>query len=376
MKNAETALPNRKKGRRKWYILSAVIAALLIGLILFLIFGVRKTIYPEVKPTDEEKTVVMKLGDHEVSYDLYRYFFLGCKNLISGGDDAYFDGMDSAEAFRLIDGQARKELADFFAAFDMAKEIGVDLDGKDFSKTYRRLLAISMTGGEFDGTTYAGYKDEKTYRQALKENGMNDASFRLSVRSYAAEYAAAVAYNASVQYKKEDVNAFFLGEDGACITFAYIPFLNGETAADTQRRVDTAYAALLQKKDAGLDEYTNLCIQYTGGWIHPESIKRGFCIGRYDIKGDYSSLAKTAFSLKEGEIGEPVATPDGYYIVRRLPLDEEKLAAFDYDELATSYVANCFYRRLTEIGNALQDACQTTDFYAGLTTDNVRYTAD
>ena len=188
MQNVAFSGKVKKGGNLKWILLCVFLAVAIAGAVIVVVLASTGKTFPEIPQTEEEKAPVFTLGDATATYDLYRFYFLGHKHLLSGGNDAYFDEMDTDSVFAEIDADVREDIAYLYAMFAFAAQLGVT--EKEIDELYEELLRMTKSGGEFAGTTYLGYKSEEEYRKSLAANHMNDAVYRLTLRAYAAEYKA------------------------------------------------------------------------------------------------------------------------------------------------------------------------------------------
>lgn len=362
--------PKKEKGGRLKWILLCVFLVLAIGaaVAVVVVNTVNKT-FPEIPQTEEEKTPIFTIGDETVTYDLYRYYFLGYKNLMSNGDDSYFDGKDTAAIYAEIDEKVRTDIAYLYATLKLAETLSVEDDALD--ELYETLLRMTRSGGEFADTVYVGFENEDAYRKSLAANNMTDAVYRLTLRAYAAEYAASNAFsqNASsyITNTEEAMRDFFMSDDAVHVAYAYIDknsFLSGDEAY----ALALAAEAKLSEVAYDLSAFIRTAIQYSSPSVSPASLESGMYLTRYHANAaSQSDLTATAFSLAAGEMSSIVETDDGYFILRRMNMTEEGLAAADRELLYEGYFSHHFYKMLSEASDALLNTLTETEFYATLT---------
>ena len=368
----------KKGGRLRWILLGVFLALAFTAAIILIVVGKMNETFPEIPQTDEEKSPVFTVGDETVTYDLYRYYFLGYKNLMSGGDDSYFEDKDTAAIYAEIDERVRADIARLYASLALAERLGVT--DREIDEIYDELLRLTRSGGEFAGMVYDGFESEEAYKKSLAENNMSDAVYRLVLRAYAAEYEASAAFavNASeyLSSKDEDMYAFFMGEDAVHVAYAYIDkgsFLNTDGAYELALIAE----ARLGEVAHDLSAFIRTAIQYSSPSVSTVSLEKGMYLTRYHASGSaQENLTEIAFSLAAGEMSGIIETDEGYFILRRMNTTEEDLRAADRELLYEGYFANHFYRMLHESTESLLLQMTETDFYATLTFETVGYTED
>lgn len=350
--------PKTSGKKWKWILLSAILLVCIVGGIVLAVLLNRKT-FPAVPRTAEEAEVVLKMGETEVCYDLYRYLFFGHKQITD------LSLLSDAEAFQVLHEKTCRSIAELYAAFRQAENLGVSLSDNDVKKLYQHLLELTKSGGEALGTTYSGFPSEADYRVALAENHMSDAVYRLYLQKIALEYYSASAYTENHRPGTAEILDFFRDETKARrVTYAFISLdgylsLPAEDARkEAKKTAERAYSQLsLCENDA--DAFIQKAIQYSFS-VQPASLETGFYLGRYDSDDLYKSLSEALFSMAVGEVSPILETAEGYFILYRLPGDEEYLTdEQNLDKLKATYLADTFYREQAEIADLLYTSLQT-----------------
>ena len=107
------------------------------------------------------------------------------------------------------------------------------------------------------------------------------------------------------------------------------------------------------------DTFIQKAIQYSFS-VQPASLETGFYLGRYDSDDLYKNLSEALFSMEVGEVSPILETAEGYFILYRLPGDEEYLTnEQNLDKLKATYLADQFYREQAEIADLLYTSLQT-----------------
>jgi len=379
---AKTALPTpygKKGGQLKWIILSVVLALVIGGFtVTVLVLNLFGATFREREQTASEARVVMTVGDHEVTYDLYSYLFLNHK--ATAEEKGETAGLSDKEVFSLVHARVVKDVASLYAALDTVAAVGAS--ETDVDAAVDTLRELTRGGGEFAGNTYEGFDYEWVYDDVLKEKKMTDHVYRLFLRKIAADYVAAEHYDQNAE-KHLDISEaavrsyFYESGDVARVTYAYIAFdsfMGDKTSARTVASV--AYTKLIEAADGTMDDYTKIAVQYSPT-LQASSVKNGFYVGRYNASEASAALVEAVFSLSVGEIAEPIETEDGIYIVRRLG---ESYAYIDnpenFDSLYKTYVSNSFYQEVSAREEALVASAAFTEAFKDVTAEDIVFPAE
>lgn len=379
---AKTVLPTpyeKKGGQLKWIILAVVLALIIGGFtVTVLVLNLFGSTFRESEQTPSEARVVMTLGDHEVTYDLYSYLFLNHKATAEArGETA---GLSESEVFALVNERVIKDVASLYATLDTVTAVGASED--DVEATLDTLRELTRSGGEFGGNTYDGFDYEWVYHEVLSESKMTDYVYRLLLRKIAADYVAAEHYDKNAE-KYLDISEaavrdyFYESSDVVRVTYAYIAFdsFMGDKAS-ARSAASLAYTKLVAAADGTMDEYTDIAVQHSPT-LQPESVKSGFYIGKYNASEEASDIVEAAFMLSVGEIAEPIETDDGIYILRRLGESYVYIDNPDnFDSLYKTYVSNSFYKAVALREEALAASAAFTEEFKDMTATDVVFPAE
>lgn len=322
--------------------------------------------YPAVRSSGEERETVLTLdGKYDVSYELYRFYFLS-ELALSERDPALLTAEEKTALFAEIHGKALAEIASVYAVFKLCEAHEIDVESRDFDKYVKENVIAAIEGDE----NYVGYGDKDTYLAEIKNAYMNDSVFRFLLRYRYAEQVlgAKLRDTGALQSDPEHVLAYMSSDECVRVSWIYIPYtvLPGyteaklaETEAEAKRATDEGFLAMTHK---GLpDLYSD------------EELDRGFYLGKYQLDPYYEALTETAFSLEMGETSSFIDSGDGKYIVRRLPKDKEYLSdPKNLPDFTEYYLLNKFYGLLAEEGARLADTAVTAELFATLSLDEIR----
>ena len=277
-------------------------------------------------------TVVMKLGDIEITYETYRFYYMSCRSSYeSQAISRTVKELQDEVLLELIYQAAVQTLAnEYGAGLTVAQKQSVDtyyLDqlaaAKEYNMDFLNALALKYM-------TPKVYKDVYAFEYYAVENVFN--------------YCKNTENNA-IDFSKEAVDAMLSEFDCAKMVFvAYGSESRTEDAA--QKKVE----GVLEKLAAG-EDFVSISTQYSD-LAEGDSAKDGF----YFRKGELDeNVEKAYYELAEGEYTTTaIKTSNGYYIIYRAAED------FEYfeKELYPSYAFN-------EMLNACEESLKVvyTDFY-------------
>ena len=327
-------------------------AVLLIAVILSALFSLVscKEKYEPVKSTAEEKRTVMKISydgeKYEVSYELYRAFFLQVKSAIDGGDSSVWTGAEKDKYIQAADALVYERIAEIYAIFHLAKKAKIKYDSGDFDDKVEEIIIASIEGGTVDGVTYEGFGgDYDEYLASLKAMNLNYSVQELLIRYQLASEALASYYIGNfadgslgedatvgeIKYTKDNVKNFYTNEAESrrvVLTMLSADYFTAEKAAEKRAKM------------ASLTSETEV-LNYIGSLVGQPTSE---IIGKYTYdKFYYSELTDAVFGLNVGDVSGVIRLRtddfDGYVIAYRLPATD---AFFEsgYEDIAISYIYN------------------------------------
>ena len=137
--------------------------------------------YPQIDPSAEESGVVMRMGDFDVTLDMFRAEYFKAKTAVDGGRAEYWNNMSEEEKtswMRKFANEATRNLAELYAPLSLAKKEGID----PFGGEVNRLVSQGRT----DAINSLAAEDKYgAYLTGLKEVYFTDYVFRMNLRSTA-----------------------------------------------------------------------------------------------------------------------------------------------------------------------------------------------
>lgn len=278
----------------------------------------------------EDASPMLTLGDHEVSFDEYRYYYMSSKTYFESmlGADIWENDIDHAYEISLKS-SVLTSLQQKYAWLDIAKDQGVELD-EDELKTVQDDLAAKKEehGSDFEAwLTQNFYTDEEMYVRISEETALTG--------------------KAQTQYREEVTEDTGDAADLEGIATAkHILIMPDAEATDTVKARDEALAQaedllrqIRESEDpaATFDELMNEYSEDGGLATYPD----GYTFGEGEMMEEFY---EGALALDVGEISEPVETSYGFHIIMRLPLDEAYL-----EENGETMLSNQITAKVTEL---------------------------
>lgn len=298
------------------------------------------------KPAD--KRVVMTVGGEKVLYDEFRYVFLNAKRDFDGGDSAYWQNGDREALEKNVLDVIKRS----YAIEAMAKDFGVELDNDD--KEYIQSYISSFK---------KSFETEEEYLAALENEYMSEWYFKRAVSvntlwqklyDYVTDMSSGVILTDDAALA-EDVRSNFYRA-------VYIYICNDEEDDAAQNR--TAAETAAQRAENG-EDFSVLVEEYNEDAKMDENPD-----GRYFTSGELLSFFEEAVkALDLNETSGVVEGNGGFYVIRRLPLDEQYIDE-NLETLRVSYMARRFNEMLAE--RVLNADVVYTDLFETLTVEVVK----
>lgn len=258
------------------------------------------------------------------------------------GEDIFADDKYKAMLTERVENAMLKN-----AAFlSLCEEYGIDITDKDTEKytaEYINSFAEQLGGKE-------------EYKKQLKENGMTDHLLRHLISIEASGEALRQAMLSSSAIDGSDDKAREVIESDDFIRTLHILIRNdeGDSIEENRKKAEE----VLRQLDAG--ESFNRMIGRNS-----EDIYMTTTDGYYFMRGEYEKAYEdAAFSLLENEYSRVVESEDGFYIILRLPKEDDYIE-MNFDSLKDRYIyvmyENIIAARANEISLEYTDYGKTLD---------------
>lgn len=263
--------------------------------------------------------VIGSVNGENITADYYEYFMLNVQDEmvnqagVSSAEEAdkYWDTeIDGQKAINVLKQRTFDEVASLYLENQKAKELGITLDEADKEQITSSINNfITQVGGQ------------SAYKQALKEMGLTDASYRSFMEMFY------YAYKLEEKIQSEDAEKYTVSDDDAKayaeseekvrakhILFATTNSETGEPLSDAEKQEmkKVAQEALdkIKSGEENFDDVMNSLSQDPGLSSNPD----GYTFGKGEMVKEFE---ETAFSLEVGQMSDLVETDYGYHIIKR-----------------------------------------------------------
>ena len=304
--------------------------------------------------TEEEADTVLTIGDYEVPFEQYRYFFMNFKAEYDGGLDSYWRTHDKDEAFAEIDALARDSLLRCYATFSLALDYDIDYKSGAVQKDVMESINNSVEN------TYGGLEK---YLEALTAAHMNHSVYRFAMSELEVERQlfSLLKDNGDIKSDEDTVRAAI--KDGEFCRAKQVLIMNDDGDDPEENRKTAENVLALAQLGSNFDK---LVADYGED---PEMITNP--TGYYFTHGELiEEFEDAAFALEIGELSDIVESPLGYHIILRLEPDEgyinENIAS-----LTEAYAANRFHALVDKRAETMK--ISDTELWRSLSLDDFFY---
>lgn len=268
---------------------------------------------------DEKEVVpeyVMKIGDYNISFAEYRYYYLNEKADLDGGDESVWENYP--EYIDILKEYTESSLIEVYSIRTLAAENGVNPDYEEVSKAIEEYKK-GMTAQE--------------YSEGLKTFHLTDKLYEYVLQGYEL-------YSSLFDY--------YFGEDGtkAMMDNEIVDYLKDNyrhakhiLITPNTSMTDEEYEALLNlvsEKAKTTEDFDALVREYSEDKVMPS-------YGYYFTDEEMPKEFVEAYDmLAEGEVSGLVKSSHGYHVIKRLPVDTS-----DVNELK-DVVYNQIYKEIIE----------------------------
>ncbi|MEF9969229.1 MAG: peptidylprolyl isomerase [Ruthenibacterium sp.] len=265
---------------------------------------------------------IMTVDGKDISFDVYRYYYLTMRDRVSGGDATLWTGDEAAEATVALKDYVRQNMLSLSAFDKLAADKKITLTEAEIKNIEDGLASVKeqMGGPEaFAKALESQYYTEQTYHDLTMESVLHS---KVLTEVYGDDIRADVAKN-------------YVHAQHILVKFPEAPAAVSGSASTSVAPVDHSAALAKAKEikakiDAG-EDFSALMEQYnedTGESPDGYHFTTGEMVPEFE---------KATFALAENEVSDIVETTYGYHIIRRLPIDstyvDQKLTALMSDDI-------------------------------------------
>ena len=280
----------------------------------------------------EDATVLYASGK-EVSYGLFRYFFLNYKAEYSKEEIA----ADPDAVYKKIEDDTIESIQGLYAVLKMCEDKGISINDDEIKSQVSETIDSIKQQYINEENDKSG---ERGYKQDLAANFMTDSVLRFLVSVDLCEtalYDALTEEGGDMSEDEETVRGILFGDEYIRVVQIYINAENGESYETNKKTAET----VLAKAKSGVDfdtligNYSNDYTMTTDGYY----ICHGFMAEEFE---------DVAYSLEIGEVSEILELDDGFHIIKRLQKEDEYLED-NYENLRDRYLSCVFYKKLDAV---------------------------
>lgn len=300
-----------------------------------------------IKSTEEEAKIIGTIGKYEVRYEELRYVVLNHKRDMAAkyGEDIWTDPAKAESYKEELLGLVKKSIvSDYYAVQAMADYYYIGGGASGMMNDEFILNAVQET---VEGAVDA-CGNKRKYKQMLEEQYLTDYLFRFY--NAAEECATELFYILSqdlgeIKSDDEYINDYMHSDDFIRTNHIFLEGVTEENLA----LAETLHAQLKASMDRELE-----LIMLKGIYCSDYSMttRHGKYFARYT--SDYSDEYElAAFELNEDQLSDIVKTPEGYYIIIRLAVEEDYLKD-NYDDFKDDIMGSEFNKILNGYKDGLE----------------------
>lgn len=312
---------------------------LVLALLTLLSAALSSCAMKPIKSTEEESRVVGTIGKYEVKYEELRYIVLNHKvdMALEYGENIWTEKPEEYEA-ELISRVNDTIVSDYYALQAMADYYYVGGGAEGMMNEEAILDAVQETVE----LAVDEYGSKKKYKQMLADQYLTDSLFRfyLAAEECATELFYILSSDLGVIDGSEEYITEYMHSDNFIRTNHI--FLEGVT----EENLALAEELLADLKASDEPELELILLKGIYCSDYTMTTRHGRYFSRYTSDyGDEYELA--AFELRVGKLSEVVKTPEGYYIILRLELEEDYLEQ-NYEDFRADIMGSEFNKNLAE----------------------------
>ncbi|MCD8056338.1 MAG: peptidylprolyl isomerase [Clostridiales bacterium] len=274
--------------------------------------------------TDEELETILYIGDYEVPFEQFYYFFMNYKNIADEGDDSYWesDDVDTEALFEKYKEQTISALLRAYATFSLCLKYDIDPDGSKVTKL------VNETVNEYINETFGG---AKSYAEGLESAFMTDSVFRFYIKKTECDTLLNEALIEAGVIKTDDNSIYSAIMDPDEFCHAKQILIQNDEGDDIEENYQLALEALTSAQ-LGAD-FDTLVAEY-GEDLDMIANPKGYYFTHNELLEEFE---EAAFALEIGELSGIVESDIGYHIILRLEMDRDYVTEY-YDTLSEAYL--------------------------------------
>lgn len=350
-KKPKAVVPQKKKWSKKKKVAAAILITAAASFVIFIAIVIAMNVggVRPIKSTEEQARVVGTVDGYEVRYEELRYITLLHKASLDSKYGKYStldeDGKKAYEAE--LESRVLKDIENNYVILSLCKDYKIDTDSKKVNDH------VQNTVEDIVNNDHGGSVDK--YKAWLEKNNQTDAFLRLTVKTVHLEsllYDHFVNNKIGIEYNDENKDKFvqhvLAGEGESWIRTIHLFYPKQNDYYDVSNSLTDANEALERLRAEGDDgQRLSLMMSLIGGapFVNGYStIENGFYFTEGAMGEDYENAA---FALDVYGVSEIVDTEEGYYVIMRVPMEENHVKR-QVNELLTQYRYASLKRKMDE----------------------------
>ena len=320
-------------GRRSF---ARLLSALLVNSLLLITliscsgnnFEISEDGTPVIPQSEDDKTVVMTIADYEITYDVYRYFFLKFKEQYDQGDNSVWTDPEIGKEITAAHAETVLDAVKGIVAIQkLGEKAGFSMESD--------VIKNAVVSGVNELFAASGYNVSE-YIRTLEDEYLNDHAFRYITAVNEIESRAFLLSGEKgiINLDEDAVMASIMNDDEfACVKQIFVR--KDDDGDDTAER--SKADELMARIDRG-ESFETVFKSY-----NDDKDQKNLADGYYFTRRQYlEEFEEAAFALEVGEISRVVETEIGFSIIKRLPKDESYISRH-YSDLKDAYALSKFY---------------------------------
>ncbi len=276
-----------------------------------------------------EQETVLTVGGHEVSYALYRYFFLNYK----AGYTKEQIAQDSDKVYSEIKDACYESLCGMYTIVSMCADRGIGVGDEDI----RQKVATTKSSIK-DQYVSANDKDGSAgFREEMEANFMTEEVFDFVFAVDFCEEKLFAAMTAEGEPLCMDDNTFRSVLDEEFIRVLQV-YINTESTDKSYEECRALADKVADKAKAGAD-FNELVAENSNDY---SMTRDGYYMPRGWMDEEFE---KVAFALEEDEVSDVLELGDGFHIIKRVAMDDTYIEK-NYETLKERYLTCRFYEKV------------------------------
>lgn len=366
-KNTKAIVPQKTRWTKKKKIAATILITAAASFVIFIgiMIALNVNAVRPIKSTEEEARVVGEIAGYEVRYEELRYVTLLHRASLDSKYGKYSTLDDATKKIYEEELRERvlRDIENNYVILSLCKDYKIDADSKKVKDHVQNTIESIVEddhGGSMDN-----------YKAWLKKNNQTDAFLRLTVKTVHLEsllYDHFVKNKIGIEFNEDNADKFTKyvmdNEGESWIRTIHLFYPKQSDYYDVSKSLSSAQDALEKLRgEADGEERLSLMMSLIGGapFVNGYStIENGFYFTVGAMGEDYENAA---FALDAYGVSEIVDAEEGYYVIMRVPMEENHVKR-QTNELLTQYRYASLKRKMDEKREKI--SFKGNDYFNGL----------